>query len=167
MGKLSCEDVGKKIRSLFGKSEAQKKDVDGFLDSATIGMQTPGDNLWSDGVANSLWYIASPFSDEDPAVQRSRWDAIRGVVVGMIKKYSSENVVPFSPVLYTVALQDFCEPPQGWYRFDLYFLDKCDVLKVVQLPGWEKSLGIQLEIAYALGKGIPIDYVDPQEYLGE
>lgn len=45
--------------------------------------------------------------------------------------------------------------------FCLDILARCDYL--VQLPGWEKSLGCQQEYGYAIGTGMPV--VPIQEFL--
>lgn len=47
-------------------------------------------------------------------------------------------------------------PPQGWYAWDLQFLARADELLVLQLPGWEQSKGVLVEIAAAQARNIPV-----------
>ena len=45
------------------------------------------------------------------------------------------------------------QPKKGWYLYDFDRLKTADRLVVLMLDGWEDSIGVALEIAYALGKG--------------
>ena len=54
-------------------------------------------------------------------------------------------------------------PPQGWYAFDLQLLARSDELLVLQLPGWEDSKGVMVEIAGAQTKGIPVRLLSLEE----
>lgn len=115
-------------------------------------------------VTPSLWYVASPYSHPEAAVRAKRVLAVRKCVLKMINDF--DRVVPFSPVLYTVDfLSDMERPPEGWYRFDLAFLRKADRLVVLQLDGWETSMGIAIEIAFAESRGLPIGYYTVEELL--
>ena len=103
-----------------------------------------------------VWYIASPYSHQDPEIEKQRVEDVTKAVLHISNRYP--NVFPFSPVLYTVNLQraglEF--PPAGWYQFDLWMLNNCQRLWVLELEGWQASMGIALEIAYAQAKHIPI-----------
>ena len=118
------------------------------------------------GRVNSLWYIASPYSHDDPAVVAQRLVDVEKAVVHIANKYP--YVAPFSPVLYTAELQNRglgSGPPRGWYAFDFAFLRNADRLWVLKLEGWESSIGIALEIAFAEAKGLPIYYNTLDELL--
>ena len=114
---------------------------------------------------NQVWYIASPYSHPDPEVQHMRAETMKYVVAGMINMFREYDIIPFSPVLYTVPLADHCVPVRGWYQFDFHLLARCDKMKVIQLDGWAESQGVALETAFALGHNIPVDYCDPILYL--
>ena len=58
-------------------------------------------------------------------------------------------------------------PQEGWYLYDFSELDKSDILVVLMLDGWENSIGVALEIAFALGKRIPIYYCTLQNVLAQ
>jgi len=81
----------------------------------------------------------------------------------MLNSDQNGNVTIFSPITYSTILETLCTPQHGWYHNMLLFLEKCDALFVLQLDGWENSTGVQLEIAYALGKDIPITYLNPEQ----
>ena len=58
-------------------------------------------------------------------------------------------------------------PPEGWYLRDFSDLDERDILVVLMLDGWQDSIGVALEIAFALGKGIPIYYCTLKDVLSQ
>jgi len=106
--------------------------------------------------SSDVWYIASPYSHPDPEVVKKRVKGVTQAVKAIIE--NNRAVVPFSPILYADRIQQDVTPEMGWYAFDLPFLARADRLIVLQLQGWETSMGITMEIAFALGKGIPISY---------
>lgn len=116
----------------------------------------------------SLWYIASPYSHPDPEVVEARVRELKECVAHMIENFSF--AVPFSPVLYTHSLQEsgvVGAPPAGWYAFDLAFLRKADRLIVLELEGWETSVGVAIEIAFAQSRGTQIDYYTKAQLLAD
>ena len=133
-----------------------RNDIQGFLKAA----ERP-----TKGYGLRRWYLATPYSHPDDTVVQQRVEIVRFLTAGIIKQHSADDIVPISPILYTDRLQELVTPQFGWYRFDFFLLDMCDVLKVCKLPGWEDSEGIRLEIAHALGCDIPIDYLNPEPYL--
>ena len=136
-----------------------KSDIEGFFHNASTFQK------------GELWYIASPYSHPQEIIQNNRINEIRQVVAGIIKKHSKEYVYPLSPIIYSCDVEqvkingDVCAPHIGWYLYDIILLNRCDKLKVVKLDGYENSTGIKFEIAYALGKGIPVGFIDIEDYL--
>ena len=45
----------------------------------------------------------------------------------------------------------------GWYEFDLNFLALAEGMTILELPGWESSPGILLELAFAKARDIPVE----------
>ena len=71
------------------------------------------------------------------------------------------NVV-FSPISHShpIAIQETLpNTHKFWMQQDLPFIEFCDELYVLQLPGWETSLGVQKEIECAKQLGKPITYI--------
>ena len=109
-----------------------------------------------------LWYIACPYSHPCPEVRAGRVSAVRKYVLKLMKNVPA--VVPFSPVLYSAELQENIESLSvGWYRFGLRFLHKADRLIVLKLDGWQQSVEMEIEIAFAEAQGIEIEWDMPEE----
>ena len=101
----------------------------------------------------TLIYLASPFAHQSAEVREARLEAVRHVCGKMI----DEGRIVLSPLVYAGELaQRGFHAPQGWYAWDLQFLARADELLVLQLPGWEESKGVLVEIAAAQARNIPI-----------
>ena len=101
----------------------------------------------------SLMYLASPYAHPSAAVREARLEAARYVCGKMV----DDGKIVMSPLVYLGELAyKGVHPPQGWYAFDLQLLARCDEMLVLQLPGWEDSRGVMVEIAGAQTKGIPV-----------
>ena len=106
-----------------------------------------------DVVDPTLIYLASPYAHSSPTVREARLEAVRYVCGQMVNK----GKIVMSPLVYLGELAyKGVHPPQGWYAFDLQLLARCDQLVVLQLPGWEDSRGVLVEIAGAQTKGLPV-----------
>ena len=110
-----------------------------------------------------LLYIASPYTSDEHDVMLSRVEAVSEVTEKIIENF--EHIIPFSPVAYTHSLSEGVDRYVDWYEFDLVFLNRCDMLLVLKLEGWESSYGIGLEKGAAMRKGIPIVYATPKNVI--
>ena len=108
----------------------------------------------------TLIYLASPFAHDSAAVREARMEAVRYVCGKMI----DEGKIVLSPLVYAgeLAVRGF-HAPQGWYAWDLQFLARADELVVLQLPGWEESKGVLVEIAAAQARNLPIHLMPLEE----
>ena len=100
-------------------------------------------------------YLAAPYSD----------DPVRGYVESSkaaARLMDAGNVV-FSPLSHShpISHHGKLDPMAHgfWLRQDLSWLRECDVLAVLQLPGWETSKGVKREIAYAEELQIPVVFL--------
>ena len=101
----------------------------------------------------TLIYLASPYAHPSADVREARLEAARHVCGRMVE----EGRMVMSPLVYLGELAyKGIHPPQGWYAFDLQLLARCDELLVLQLPGWEDSRGVLVEIAGAQARGMPV-----------
>lgn len=101
----------------------------------------------------TLIYLASPYAHPSADVREARLEAARHVCGRMVE----EGRMVMSPLVYLGELAyKGVHPPQGWYAFDLQLLARCDELLVLQLPGWEDSRGVLVEIAGAQARGMPV-----------
>ena len=102
-------------------------------------------------------YLASPFWHQDAKVRRQRIQAVRAVATHLIEK----GKIIFCPISYSRALAEQPEhpeihPPLGWYEFDLNFLAGARTLYIFEMPGWQESSGVKMELAFAKAKKIPV-----------
>jgi hypothetical protein len=109
-------------------------------------------------------YLASPYSDPDPAVREKRYLAACEATAGLLVA----GLHVFSPIVHSHPLTAF-GLPQGWEfweRIDRAHLDRCEQLVVLTIPGWDTSIGVKDEIRIAKEFGIPVSYLSP-EFIGE
>ena len=113
-----------------------------------------------DVVDTTFIYLASPYAHPSPAVREARLEAARYVCGQMV----DAGKIVMSPLVYLGELAyKGVHPPQGWYAFDLQLLARCDELLVLQLPGWEDSRGVLVEIAGAQARGMPVHLMSLDE----
>lgn len=96
-------------------------------------------------VESGLGYLATPYSHADPDIRKRRYiQAAQAAAV-----FYKHDIHVFCPIAHShpIAVHGDCpyEWPQ-WIEADLKFLKVCDWLAVVQLPGWERSGGVNREI---------------------
>lgn len=103
-------------------------------------------------------YVASPYSHPDEEVRQARYEAVREWTFDRI---IHKNQSLFSPIIYCheYALEN--ELPKDadfWYKFNLGFMQNCNLIYVLMLDGWEKSLGVTAEIKLAHALDKPVKY---------
>lgn len=103
-------------------------------------------------------YLASPYSDPDPAVRKARYEAALRVTGEMIQ--AGDKV--FAPVVYSHQLAEsgLRGDWEFWRDFDLAFLERCESFYVLALPGWRESRGVRAEAGYARMIGRPLLLLD-------
>ena len=76
----------------------------------------------------------------------------------------------FCPLAYAQALLDHGfghKDDEWWYEYDVGWLEHCDELIVLMLPGWAESKGVRIEIEAAEELDIPVSYADlPGTFAG-
>lgn len=107
----------------------------------------------------TLVYLAIPYTSESKAVM-----AIRALISEIIgAKLVQDGFRIFNPIAESSRYDNYFNTPptwEFWSEHDTDMLSKCDHLLVVQLPGWDKSVGVTAEIAHAAKLGIPIGFID-------
>lgn len=107
-------------------------------------------------------YLASPYSDPDPAVRQQRFEAACGFTAHLL----SCRVHVFSPIVHCHPLALRHNLPKDyafWKAFNLAFLASATRLRVLKLPGWKESTGVRGEIRAAREMGKPVKYEEPQK----
>ena len=127
----------------------------GFDSSAGASRGTPYDDAEEGGFI----YLATPYSDPDPAVMESRFDTACRVAGALMAK----GHLVFSPIAHTHPIAVRCELRREWefwQRYDYAMLMAADRLLVVKMPGWEQSKGVTAEIRIAREMAIPVEYLE-------
>ena len=110
-----------------------------------------------------LVYLASPYSDPDPAVREQRFQAVCRAAAHLMRR----GVLVFSPIAHTHPIA-LCGLPGGWefwQKYDRVVLEACKAVAVLMLDGWDASKGIWGEVEIAGRLGLPVVYLDPGETL--
>lgn len=111
---------------------------------------------------HKLYYLASPYSHSDPAVKKARAEAVTESAVELLHK----GVFVFAPISYNEPWERYNLPGDWnfWCDFDKTFVERCDGgIIVLQLDGWDKSVGVTAEIDYARSIGLPVYYVTQEQ----
>lgn len=113
-------------------------------------------------------YLASPYSHPDPDVRQQRWltasHAAAWLMTGggdAIDNTGAPYVV-YSPIAmgHPVSVMGaHCGLGHGfddWRQSNWAFLDAASFYIALQIEGWERSVGMREELAYARMRGLPI-----------
>ena len=103
-----------------------------------------------------MWYVASPYSHQNPMVMQERYDAVAKITADLI----ASGKIAFSPIVHDHGLRAHRNLPATfdfWKEQDFRLLSACDGLIVCDtIENWESSIGVQAEISYAVDNGIPV-----------
>jgi len=106
-----------------------------------------------------ITYVAAPFNDPDENVMKSRMK----ISTNYMAKLLSEGKHVVSPLLLEPLLYlEYKMPTEYlfWKRYCDDLINVSDELIVICLPGWTKSQGVTAEIARAIERQIPIQFVE-------
>ena len=97
-------------------------------------------------------YLACPYSHEDHEVMIKRFKAACFVAGNLMR----QNTSVYSPISHSHSICDFggigYKDPV-WYGYDLWYVDRCEDMMVVDIDGWKESKGVALEIAHYNNRG--------------
>ena len=112
---------------------------------------------------SEIEYLATPYSHEDILVRKFRFVIANKITATLIR----EGRIIFSPISHCHPLTEYGLPGswEYWQKYSYEFLKNAKKLIIIELDGWEKSVGVQGEIKVAKNLGIPIEYIDPTPYL--
>lgn len=96
---------------------------------------------------NKVYYLASPYSHKDRAIMDERAEVATKAAVDLLKL----GLYTFAPIPYNCHWEKYKLPTDWgfWQAFDKAFIDHCDALIVLMIPGWQESVGVTAEIEYA------------------
>lgn len=103
-------------------------------------------------------YLASPYSGTD-LEQYRRYKALWEFTLSHLKR----GVPLFSPIVYGRAFEsDMGSTAADWLTFNDAMLERARSLWVLQLPGWDQSVGVLAEIEkFRAWNSTEIRFVDP------
>ena len=111
-------------------------------------------------MSRPLIYIASPYSHPDPQVRIQRFEDVCYYVGELM--CGGKHV--FSPIAHCHPIQVVHDLPCDWEYWKetcIAYLSCCYKIIVLQLDGWDSSVGIAAEIEIAKESGLEIEYVIP------
>ena len=116
-------------------------------------------------MSENLIYLASPYSDPDWRLERTRFYAVCDAAVKMV----AAGLRVYSPIAHTHPIAERAglrgiALPKGyefWREFDERMIRACDELWVLKLEGWEKSQGTLKELAFAHKLGKACAHIEP------
>jgi nucleoside 2-deoxyribosyltransferase len=108
-----------------------------------------------------LAYLATPYSLYQAGIDKAFEDAC-----AVNARLAERGVTAFSPIAHShpIAMHGRLNPKDGmfWIKHDELFIERCDLLIVAQLDGWEVSEGVTFEIDAFKCAGKPIYYLNPK-----
>lgn len=111
---------------------------------------------------DEIIYIAIPYSHPDwnTRIQRFR---IATAWAAFLMTQENPPIV-YSPITHSHPMAELYDLPKEfefWKRQDLHFLNTCTTVHVLAVEGWDKSVGLKEEIAYAERIKKIISYINP------
>jgi hypothetical protein len=114
-------------------------------------------------IKQRLVYIATPYSRYPHGMQQAFENACDAAAALM-----EQGVAVFCPIAMSHAIETeqvklkapgWPKDGEFWLNIDKAILKHCTDLFVVQMEGWDNSIGVAEEIAFALAHDIPITYL--------
>lgn len=102
-------------------------------------------------------YLASPYSHPDPAVRQERYEQAMAAQAYLLR----EGVYTYSPIVacHPMALAHDLPTDAGWWQnYNFAMMSMCNWLFVLELDGWDNSVGVQAEIRWAQQFQMPITH---------
>ena len=108
-------------------------------------------------------YLASPYTHTDKETMELRWKRACEACANIMR----EGKFVYSPIAHCHDISQFGLPTTWdfWERYDTEMITRCDHLWVLMLDGWSDSIGVSAEIDIATNYGIPITYIESEEYV--
>ena len=109
-------------------------------------------------------YLASPYKHQTPKVMEDRFKAVTIAAAHFMDK--GERI--YSPITHGHTVNQHMKQDAGCHKF---WLDQCykhvvtaSAVYVLGTKGWDESVGVRWEIETAFAFGVPVYYVDPDDY---
>jgi len=109
-------------------------------------------------------YLGLPYTHEDKFMLHFRAEVSNMIAA----KLTLEGRIIFAPISawHHIAMKyDLPGNFEYWEKLDEAFIKVSKKLLVIKLPGWDTSNGVTLEKKIANENGVPIEYINPEDYL--
>jgi hypothetical protein len=110
--------------------------------------------------AKTLVYLATPYSDPDPAVRLARFEEVNRTAARLMAQglhvYSPISHMPLDWDSHPIALAG-----DLWEQYDRAILQACKRVIVLCQAGWERSKGVAAEMRMAEELGLPVQFLTP------
>ena len=93
-------------------------------------------------------YLASPYSDPDPDVRNLRYSLTKSFCAWKIK----HGYFIYSPIVHChwmASQHNLPKDAEFWHKYNVNMLRRADAFWILQLEGWQFSVGIGQEKALA------------------
>lgn len=112
-----------------------------------------------------LIYLAAPYTHPDEGIIAWRVHHINRAAAAIFER----GIFVFSPISHTHPIKEASKTLTGpfafWEEYDYRMIDACDEVWVLQLEGWDKSVGVRAESDYANGQGKLVRYFTYEEII--
>jgi hypothetical protein len=104
-------------------------------------------------------YLGCPYNHNDKEVMRRRYRLVNYYLT----HFHRLGKLVYSPLTHNIPMHTLgIEQTWDWWQtFDIAMLSRCNELIVLQLDGWERSVGLTAEIKFATQENISISYCEP------
>jgi hypothetical protein len=101
----------------------------------------------------SFIYLASPYSSDDPAVVKERYEMAAEMTANILNK----GVHIYSPIVHCHELAHKYSLPKDfkfWKEYNFSMLEAANELWILTIEGWDTSEGVKNEMYKALALGM-------------
>lgn len=111
----------------------------------------------------SYWYLGMPYTDEDSTIIQQRFEKAEEVTATLLTR----NIHIYSPIVHCHAMAEKHHLPTDfrfWKEYNYCMLRPAMGLFILELPGWEESVGLELERQFAIKNDILISHLHPEDF---
>lgn len=105
-------------------------------------------------------FLASPYSNPDAETRHKRFLAAAKAAANLTQL---GNLV-YCPITHTAPMAEYGHLPQDcnyWLDLNRFYFERCDLLVILKLIGWDISVGIRQEMDWAEELGKPVIFIGP------
>ena len=101
------------------------------------------------------YYLASPYSAHTASLRLARYRLARSATAALLAR----GLFVHSPILHCHDLAETHDLPKDyafWSEYNHAMISRSDGLVIAMIPGWERSVGVRGEFAFAKRIGLPV-----------